>query len=354
MQPGLLFYCEDGSFSDGPQTVGDPEADGVFTVEHCLCVGGRQRVRVTQTLQRRFLFPEEDEDDMEGEADGERLDPLGTSASNLYDALNAAEEHWKTDAGVEEEEAVGNKGEEEELLEEDMAPHILVQQLRVRVTHEAWCGPQGSGVATPAVSQQGGEVGRAHGSTPPATPVPAASAAVDAVIHPPMAERLRAVASQLGKGTWTVFVRAGSVSMTQGDAESDDPQWTWAHEVYEREHKCTLPPGKPSARLSIDEESLNEDARIVQHDSAAALWLPGGVTSSLCLGAGPDGGGMVLSAGWVVSSDGTAVSPVGYDPDAGLVYCSMEREYDSRGDLVEVRYGTATRPGAQGRIAGGG
>jgi hypothetical protein len=62
MQPGLLFYCEDGSFSDGPQTVGDPDADGVFTVEHCLCVGGRQRVRVTQTLQRRFLFPEEDED----------------------------------------------------------------------------------------------------------------------------------------------------------------------------------------------------------------------------------------------------------------------------------------------------
>ena len=325
--PGLAVF-EDGSFSDGPVCLWDAlegwMADsaqpgspsfGVVTAHTCICVGGRQRVVVTQTLQVKALVEDEEEEDSGGGEDQGGAD----------------------DVSEEEEEEDGG----------DAA--LLVQQLRVRVCHEAWCGPQSS--ATPAAA-----AAVSSGEAPSLPEPPAATAAATAVVTPPLAERPRAMASVLGSGPWTAFVRAASPALATPDAGVEgDAALRWAHEVYEQAVELRLPAGKPSAR--IEPEALVNPgigtSCIVTHGGSGALWLPGGVTAGFHLGTGPDGGGMTLSAGWVISSAGQGDVTVA-DEDDRLVYCCIEREYDSGGDLIEVRHRTATRPGAMGRTPGGG
>ena len=326
--PGLAVF-EDGSFSDGPVCLWDAlegwMADseqpgspsfGVVTAHTCICVGGRQRVVVTQTLQVKALVEDEDEEVVEAQS---------------------------ADDDVAEEE-------EEEEEEEGGDAALLVQQLRVRVCHEAWCGPQSG--ATPAAAASLGE------STNVLEP-PAATAAATAVVTPALAERPRAAAPVLGTGPWTAFVRAASPALATSDGGGSidgDVAPRWGHEVYEQAVELWLPAGKPSARIG-PEALVNPGigtSCIVTHGGSGALWLPGGVTTGFHLGTGPDGGGMTLSAGWVISSVGQDGAAAAADEDDRLVYCCIEREYDSGGDLIEVRHRTAARPGAMGRTPGGG
>ena len=342
--PGLAVF-EDGSFSDGPLCLWDAlDADsrgeqqgspsfGVVTSHTCICVGGRERVVVTQTLQVKALVAEEEDG-----GGGGVLESQGEGANGEDDE------------------------EEEDEEEEGGEAALLVQQLRVRVCHEAWCGPQ-SGTA-PAAASRTEAAESPSGESATSQQPPAATAAAAAVVTPPLAERPRAAATVLGNGPWTAFVRAASpalataVASGPGSSAMDgDAAPRWGHEAYEQAVDLALPSGKPSAR--IEPESLVNPgigaSCIVTHGGSAALWLPGRVTAGFHLGTGPDGGGMTLSAGWVISSqDGDQAAVRGEEDDGRLVYCSIEREYDSGGDLVEVRHRTATRPGAMGRTPGGG
>jgi hypothetical protein len=328
--PGLAVF-EDGSFSDGPVCLWDVLEEGgadgsaaqqgspsfgVVNAHTCICVGGRQRVVVTQTLQVKVLVEEEEEEDAHGGDDGDVAD----------------------DGAADEEDEEGG----------DAA--LLVQQLRVRVCHEAWCGPQSS--STPN-ALPGGEA-------PSVPEPPAETAAAAAVVTPPLAERARAEAAALGNGPWTAFVRAASPALTTAAAGSGggvegDAAPRWGHEAYEHAVELRLPAGKPSARIEADAlvNPGTGTSCIVTHGGSGALWLPGGVTAGFHLGTGPDGGGMTLSAGWVISSGGQD-GMVAVGDDDRLVYCCIEREYDSGGDLIEVRHRTATRPGAMGRTPGSG
>ena len=347
LSPGLVFF-EDGSFSSGPAAL-EPSAEGAsgadqegeegrvagcIDIESCLCVNATERVRIIHTLQLRRA------------ADVLRL---------KFAADAAADGQMSADEALAELVDAGASLDGEDLL---------VQQLRVRVSHERWAGP----LAAPRGEAADGE-GEGERSVAPAPAVGAAGAKPGAIAAQPLASRPRAKAASLASGEWTAFVRAATpVPEEPGPAGAvfaapalDAPPPRFAFEAYELRRTTALPRGRPYPSGDENEDDDNdaafdpqagpptrrddhaededddEDDEDEDGEVGSSLWLPGGVIATCELGTGAQGDGLTVSAAWLLPS-----GPEG-------AHSVMEREYDGRGCLREVRYMTVTRPGAQGR-----
>jgi len=389
--PGLVVF-EDGAFSAGPSRLSDAlgsaaappttataDADasgandggvltrlpGVIELEACLPLpGGRLRVRVRSLLAlRRFAdvaFQRFGDDAAVALADSEEADDL------LMQQLRCVAQLERWIGPPPAEEAAGAELPPPPLPLAAVAAAAAAARPLIdcpRIGPAALCGGEWAAFVRSASPSASFELGARH--------VHEAYEAVRSwsLLGP---GRPYDLDGEYEDGGWEEenfdSVAPGSSaavhSVMRSFAELDAPQS--AREIFTAEAAAAAEaeangdsPAADDDESELDSDDGDDDEEGSWVETGSTLWLPGGITASVQLGSGPAGDGLTVSAGWLLPSlpdgqAGAARTDSAAAAAAAATYVSMEREYDGDGALVEVRYVTCSRPGAQGRLAGGG